>query len=69
MVKMLPKGTYTNIRIGKCLLFIFRIQSGLKQGNDLSALLFNFASVYAIKKVEENQERLEFNGIHPAPDM
>jgi hypothetical protein len=36
-----------------CLCHTFRIQNGLKQGDALSTLLFNFASEYAIKNAQE----------------
>jgi hypothetical protein len=40
------------------------IQNGLKQGDALTPLLLNFASVYAIRKVQENQMGLKLNGTH-----
>jgi len=43
---------------------MFSIKSGLKQGDALSPMLFNFALEYAIRRGPVNQDGLKLSGTH-----
>jgi len=43
---------------------MFPIKNGLKQGDALTSLLFNFALEDAIRKIQVNQDGLKLNGTH-----
>jgi hypothetical protein len=50
LIKMDLNESYSKIHIGETLSDAFPVQSGLKQGDALSPLLFNFDLEYAKRK-------------------
>jgi hypothetical protein len=54
LIQICLNETYSAVRMGKYQFDKFLIQNGLKQGDVLSPLLFNSASKYAIRRVQEN---------------
>jgi hypothetical protein len=55
LIKMCLYETYSKVRIGKYLSDTYPIQNGLKQGDALLSLLFNFALKYAIRMVQKTR--------------
>jgi hypothetical protein len=56
LIKMCLSETYSRVRVGKHLSDTFPIKNGLKKGDALSPLLFNFALENYISRVHEKHE-------------
>jgi hypothetical protein len=64
LIKMCLTTRFSRFRVGKNLSDMFPIRNGLKQGDALSLLLFNFVLEYSIRRVQVNQDGLKLNGTH-----
>ena len=65
LIKRCLDCTQSKVRIDK-LFSRFPIGNGLKEGDVLSPLLFNFTLEYATRKVQGFRFKLEMNGTHQA---
>ena len=56
--------TYSRVQVGKNVSDRFPIGNGLKKGDALTPMFFNFALEYAIRRVQVSQDGMKLNGAH-----
>ena len=64
LIKLCLNESYNRVWVGKHLSDMFHIKNGLKKGDVLTPLLFNFDLDYAMRRVQVNQDGLKLNGTH-----
>ena len=64
LIKMSLTETYSRVWVGKNVSNRFPIRNGLKQGEAISPLLFNFALEYVIMRIQVKRDGLKLNGSH-----
>jgi len=55
LIQIRLNETYTSVRVGTHVSDMFPVKNGLKQGDALSPLLFNFVLDHTIRRVQVNQ--------------
>ena len=61
LIKMCLNETYNRVRVGKNLSDLIPVRNGLKNGDALKPLLFNFTLGYSIRRLQVNQDGLKLN--------
>ena len=64
LIKLCLNEMYCRGRVGKHLFDLFPIRNGLKKGDAVSPMLFNFAVGHAIIWVQVNKGGLKLHGTH-----
>jgi len=64
LINMCPIGTCNRVRRGNYFSDMFVIRNGLKQGDALSPIIFNFAFEYVSRRVQVNHGSLQLNSTY-----